>query len=39
VNQEEDDPAVQGLKQRALEHIDGALHATEQAIHDVEDHK
>ncbi len=35
-NREEDDPEARGLKHRALEHIDGALHATEAAIRDVE---
>lgn len=39
VNAEEDDPTVRGLKQRALEHIDAALHETDGAIWDVEHHK
>ena len=33
---EEDNPSARGLRDRALGHIDVALHATEQAIHDVE---
>jgi hypothetical protein len=33
---EEDNPAARGLKNRALGHVDAALHATEGAIHDVE---
>jgi hypothetical protein len=33
---EEDDPAARGLRDRAIGHIDAALHATERAIHDVE---
>ena len=33
---EEDNPSARGLRDRALGHIDGALHATERAIHDVE---
>ncbi len=35
-DREEDDPQARGLKHRALEHIDGALHATEAAVRDVE---
>ncbi len=38
VDREEDDPAVRGLKHRALEHIDAAMHETEAAIHDIEFH-
>lgn len=34
--QEEDNPEVRGLKHRSLEHVEHALHATEQAIRDVE---
>jgi len=34
--QEEDNPSVRGLRDRALGHIDAALRATERAIHDVE---
>jgi hypothetical protein len=34
INREEDDPMTQGLKGRALHHIDEALHATEGAIAD-----
>jgi hypothetical protein len=33
---EEDNPDARGLRDRALGHVDAALHATEQAIHDVE---
>ena len=35
VAREEDDPAVRGLRDRAIGHIDGAIHATEHAIGDV----
>ncbi len=38
-NREEDDPTAKGLKHRALEHMEAALHATERAISDVEHHK
>ena len=33
---EEDNPSARGLRDRALAHVDAALHATERAIHDVE---
>jgi hypothetical protein len=33
---EEDNPGARGLRDRAIGHVDAALHATEQAIHDVE---
>jgi hypothetical protein len=33
---EEDNPSSVGLRDRALGHIDAALHATDRAIHDVE---
>src|SRR5271165_5263990 len=33
---EEDNPDARGLRDRAIGHVDAALHATEQAIHDVE---
>jgi len=33
---EEDNPSARGLRDRAIGHVDAALHATEQAIHDVE---
>jgi hypothetical protein len=36
VDREEDDPAARGLKRRALQHIDAALHETNRAIRDVE---
>jgi len=35
VAREEDDPAVRGLRNRAVGHIEGAIHATEHAISDV----
>jgi hypothetical protein len=35
VAREEDDPAVKGLRNRAIGHIDAAIHATERAIGDV----
>ena len=33
---EEDNAAARGLRDRAIGHVDAALHATERAIHDVE---
>ena len=33
---EEDNPTARGLRDRAIGHVDAALHATERAIHDVE---
>ena len=36
VAREEDDPFTRGLRDRAVMHIDEALHHTEHAIHDVE---
>jgi hypothetical protein len=33
---EEDNPNARGLRDRAIGHVDAALHAVEQAIHDVE---
>jgi hypothetical protein len=36
VAREEDDPFTRGLRDRAVMHVDEALHATEHAIHDVE---
>lgn len=33
---EEDNPSSVGLRDRALGHIDAALHATDRAIHDAE---
>ena len=35
VAREEDDPMTKGLRNRAVGHIDGAIHATEKAINDV----
>jgi hypothetical protein len=34
VAREEDDPMTKGLRNRAVGHIDGAIHATEKAIND-----
>ena len=34
LNREEDDPMTRGLKDRALRHVDEALHATERALGD-----
>jgi hypothetical protein len=34
LNREEDDPMTRGLKDRALHHVDEAIHATEHAIAD-----
>ena len=36
VAREEDDPDTRGLRNRAVQHIDEAIHATEHAIADVE---
>jgi hypothetical protein len=33
---EEDNPSARGLRNRSMGHVDAALHATEQAIHDAE---
>src|SRR5690242_19845944 len=35
VAREEDDPMTKGLRNRAVGHIDGAIHATQRAIGDV----
>ena len=35
VAREEDDPMVKGLRDRAVGHVDGAIHATELAVRDV----
>jgi hypothetical protein len=35
VAREEDDPMTKGLRNRAVGHIDGAIHATEKALNDV----
>jgi hypothetical protein len=35
VAREEDDPMTKGLRNRAVGHIDGAIHATERAVGDV----
>ena len=34
VAREEDDPLTKGLRNRAVGHIDGAIHATEKALND-----
>jgi hypothetical protein len=39
VLREEDDPAVRGLRNRAVGHIDGAIHETDGAIWDVEHYR
>lgn len=39
VAREEDDPLTKGLRNRAVGHIDGAIHATEKAINDVKQGK
>lgn len=36
VAREEDDPLTKGLRDRAVHHVDEALHATSKAIHDAE---
>jgi len=36
VAREEDDPATRGLRDRAVHHIDEAIHATERTLFDVE---
>jgi hypothetical protein len=36
MTREEDNPNALGLRDRAIGHVDAALHATELAIHDVE---
>jgi hypothetical protein len=39
VAREEDDPMTRGLRDRAVHHIDEAIHADERAIKDVEHHR
>jgi len=39
VAREEDDPMTRGLRDRAVGHIDEAIHATEHAISDVNHHR
>jgi hypothetical protein len=39
IDREEDDPMTQGLKGRALHHVDEAIHATEHALKDIEQQK
>ena len=39
IAREEDDPLTKGLQKRAIQHLDEAIHATANAIHDVEAHK
>ena len=36
IAREEDDPLTKGLRDRAVHHVDEALHATNKAIHDAE---
>lgn len=36
IDREEDDPVTRGLKDRAVHHLDEAIHANEHAIRDVE---
>ena len=36
IAREEDDPMTKGLRDRAVHHVDEALHATSKAIHDAE---
>jgi hypothetical protein len=36
IAREEDDPLTKGLRDRAVHHVDEALHATAKAIHDAE---
>ncbi|MBV8464890.1 MAG: hypothetical protein JO218_02995 [Burkholderiales bacterium] len=36
IAREEDDPATRGLRDRAIHHLDDAIHATHQAIRDAE---
>ncbi len=36
IDREEDDPMTRGLKDRAVHHLDEAIHANEHAIRDVE---
>jgi len=39
ISTEQDDPNSQGLRVRAVDHVTGAIHETEIAIHDLEDHR
>lgn len=39
VGREEDDPMTKGLRNRAVTHIDEAIHATEKALSDAEHHR
>ena len=39
IAREEDDPMTRGLRDRAIHHLDEAIHATHRAIHDVEMHR
>jgi len=36
IAREEDDPFTRGLRDRAVHHVDDAIHATHKAIHDAE---
>ena len=39
IAREEDDPMSRGLRDRAIHHLDEAIHATQKAIRDVEMHR
>jgi hypothetical protein len=39
IAREEDDPMTRGLRDRAVHHLDEAIHATQKAIRDVEMHR
>jgi hypothetical protein len=39
IAREEDDPMTRGLRDRAIHHLDEAIHATQKAIRDVEMHR
>ena len=39
IAREEDDPMTRGLRDRAVRHVDEAIHATQKAIRDVEKHR
>jgi hypothetical protein len=39
IAREEDDPMTRGLRDRAVHHLDEAIHATGKAIHDAEMHR
>jgi hypothetical protein len=39
VGREEDDPVTRDLRNRAVTHVDAALHAADAALHDAEKHR